>query len=150
MTTRVTVSRLSGIFRRLFTIFFIGQRIRSHIGSALLNVHHILWLICPSKQRDVGEILVGFQGRWTSIYYVLDSQFSDEVLDIFPRLSYRLTFIMLNVGMVDNIEFCWMLNELLNSEIQNTCSTPGFHADMAKPCYYTFFRINTSLCIFSL
>ena len=46
---------------------------------------------------------------------------------------------MLNVGMVDNLEFCWMLNELLNSEIQNMCSTPGFHADMAKPCYYIFF-----------
>ena len=57
------------------------------------------------KQRDVGEILVDFQGRWTSIYYFLDSQIFDEVLDIFPRLSYRLTFIMLNVGMVDNLEF---------------------------------------------
>ena len=57
------------------------------------------------KQRDVGEILVDFQGRWTSIYYLLDSQIFDEVLDIFPRLSYRLTFIMLNMEMVDNLEF---------------------------------------------
>ena len=65
-----------------------GQRIGSHI----------LWLISSFKQRDLGEILVGFQGRWTSIYYVLDSQIFDEVLDIFPRLSYRLTFIMLNIG----------------------------------------------------
>ena len=130
---------ISKTFCQAYIIFLSGERIRSHIGSALLNVHHILWLICPSKQRDVGEILVGFQGRWTSIYYFLDSQFSDEVLDIFRRLSYRLTFNMLNVGMVDNLEFCWMLNELLNSEIQNMCSTPGFHADMAKPCYYISF-----------
>ena len=57
------------------------------------------------KQRDVGEILVDFQGRWTSIYYFLDSRIFDEVLDIFPRLSYRLTFIMLNMEMVDNLEF---------------------------------------------
>ena len=56
-------------------------------------------------QRDVGEILVGFQDRQTSIYYFFDSQIFYEVLDIFPRLSYRLTFIMLNVGMVDNLEF---------------------------------------------
>ena len=53
----------------------------------------------------VGKILVGFQGRWTSIHYFFDSQIFYEVLDIFPRLSYRLTFIMLNVGMVDNLEF---------------------------------------------
>ena len=35
-----------------------------------------------------------------------DSQLFYEVLDIFPRLSYRLlTFIVLNAGMVDNLEF---------------------------------------------
>ena len=34
-----------------------------------------------------------------------DSQNFNEVLDIFPRLSHRLIFIMLNVGMVDNLEF---------------------------------------------
>ena len=33
---------------------------------------------------------------------------------------------MLNVGMVDNLEF-------FNSEVQNTCSAFGFHADMAEP-----------------
>ena len=27
-----------------------------------------------------------------------------EVLDIFPQLSYPLTFITLNVGIVDNLE----------------------------------------------
>ena len=32
-------------------------------------------------------------------------RFFYEVLDIIPRLSFRLTFIMLNVGMVDNLEF---------------------------------------------
>ena len=57
------------------------------------------------KQSDVGEILVGFQGRWRSVYYFFDSQIFYEVLDIFPRLSFRLAFIMLKVGMVDNLEF---------------------------------------------
>ena len=103
-----TVSRISGIFRRLFmrhTNFLKVLRIGSRIGSALWNIQHILWLISPFKQHDEGEILVSFQGRWTSIYYFFDSQIFNEVLDIFPRLSYRLTFIMLNVGMVDNLEF---------------------------------------------
>ena len=39
------------------------------------------------------------------MYYFLDSQIFDEVLDIFPRLLNRLTFIMLNLGMIDNLEF---------------------------------------------
>ena len=81
------------------------DQIGSHIGIVSWNIQHILCLISSFKQRDVGEILVGFQGRWTSIYYFFDSQIFYEVLDIFPRLSYRLTFIMLNVGMVDNPEF---------------------------------------------
>ena len=37
--------------------------------------------------------------------FFFDSRIFYEVLDIFPRLSYRLTFIMLDVGMVDNVEF---------------------------------------------
>ena len=49
---------------------------------------------------------------------------------------------MLNVGMVDNLEF-W----LTIFEFRFLNSTPGFHADMAEPCYY-FFRINMSLCSF--
>ena len=104
----LTVSRLSSIFPRLFmrhTIFLRVLRIETHIGSALWNIQHILWLISPFKQHDGGEILINFQGRWTSIYYFFDSQIYNEVLDIFPRLSYRLTFIMLIVGMVDNLEF---------------------------------------------
>ena len=96
-------------FHEAYTIFSSGQRIGSHIGSVSSNIRHVLWLISSFKQRDeplcIGEILVGFQGRWTSIYYFFDSQISYEVLDIFPWLSYRLTFIMLNVGMVDNLEF---------------------------------------------
>ena len=43
---------------------------------------------------DLGEILVGFQGRRTlvSIIFSIFSIFY-EVLDIFSRLSYRLTLI---------------------------------------------------------
>ena len=43
-------------------------------------------------------------GEQVSIIFSIH-RFFYEVLDIFPRLSYRLTFIMLNVGMVDNLEF---------------------------------------------
>ena len=43
--------------------------------------------------------------RQTSIHYFFDSQIFYEVLEIFARLSYRLTFVLLNVGMVGNLEF---------------------------------------------
>ena len=66
------------------------------------------------KRRDAGNILVSFQRRWTSIYYFLDSQIFDQVLDIFPWLSYRFTFIMLNVGMVDKLEFWYTIFTLLS------------------------------------
>ena len=61
-------------FHEAYTIFFSGQRIGSHIGSVSWNIQHILGLISTFKQRDVDEILVGFQGRWTSIYYFFGSQ----------------------------------------------------------------------------
>ena len=48
-------------FQEAYTIFLSGQRIGSHIGSVSSNVQHILWLISSFKQRDVGEIVVGFQ-----------------------------------------------------------------------------------------
>ena len=93
----------------IHNFFLSGQRIESHIGSVSWNIQHTWCLSSSFKQHDVGEILVGFQGtcRWTSINYFFDSKLFYEVLDhSFPRLSYRLlTFIMLNVGMVDNLEF---------------------------------------------
>ena len=73
------------------------------------------------KRRDAGNILVSFQRRWTSIYYFLDSQIFDQVLDIFPWLSYRFTFIMLNVGMVDKLEF-WYTIFTLRSFMQTSQS----------------------------
>ena len=98
----------SVIILRLYTIFLLrGQCIGSHIGVSW-NIQHTLWLISSFifyTRRCIGKILVGFQGRWTSIYYFFGSQISYEVLDIFPWLSYRLTFIMLNVGMIDNLQF---------------------------------------------
>ena len=92
-------------FHVAYTILLSGQRIGSHIGSVSWNIQQILWLTSTFTKCDVGKISVSFQGRRTSIYYFFDSQIFYEVLDIFPRLSYRLTFIMLNVGMVDNLEF---------------------------------------------
>ena len=52
---------ISKIFHEAYTICLSGQRIGSHIGSVSWNIQHILWLISSLKQRDVGEILVGFQ-----------------------------------------------------------------------------------------
>ena len=91
-------------FHEAYTIFSSGKRIESHIGSVSWNIQHILCLISSFKQHDAGKNLVGFQGRWTSIYYFF--RFTDfyEVLDIFPQLSYPLTFITLNVGIVDDLE----------------------------------------------
>ena len=65
-----------------------------------------LFLLLSFKQRDVlARFWSVFKvGEQVSIFF-FDSQIFYEVLDIFPRLSYRLTFIMLNVGMVDNLEF---------------------------------------------
>ena len=44
---------------------------------------------------------------------------------------------MLNVRMVDNLEFWYTIFEVRG---QNMCSTPGFHAYMGEPvlllCYY--------------
>ena len=99
-----TLRHICKTFHEAYTIFSSGKRIESHIGSFSWNIQHILCLISSFKQHDVGEILVGFQGRWTSIYNFF--RFTDfyEVLDIFPQLSYPLTFITLNVGIVDNLE----------------------------------------------
>ena len=58
-TESVIVSRLSGIFLRLFMmrhiIFLSGQRIGSYIGSVSWNIQHILWfiLLLSFKQRNV-------------------------------------------------------------------------------------------------
>ena len=54
---------ISKTFHKAYTIILSGKRIGSHIGSASSNIQHILWLISSFKQRDVGEILVGLQGR---------------------------------------------------------------------------------------
>ena len=104
-----------------------------------VNIQHILWLISQFKRHDAGNILVSFQRRWTSIYYFLDSQIFYQVLDIFPRLSYWFTFIMLNVGMVDNLEFWYTIFTLLS------------FTQTSQSRVITFFCCctNTSLCRFS-
>ena len=93
-------------FHEAYTIFLSGQRIGSHIGSVSWNIQHILWLISSFKQRDVWARFwsVFKVGEQVSIIFSIH-RFFYEVLDICPWLSYRLTFIMLNVGMADNLEF---------------------------------------------
>ena len=53
--------------------------------------------------RDFGRFS-RYIGEQVSVIFS-SHRFFYEVLDIFPRLSYRLTFIKLNVEMVDNLEF---------------------------------------------
>ena len=115
------------------------------VSKAILEVpHEIFSTFCGLfllliKRRDAGNILVSFQRRWTSIYYFLDSQIFDQVLDIFPWLSYWFTFIMLNVGKVDNLEFWYTINFF---------TLPSFTQTLQSRVI-TFFGINTSLCRFS-
>ena len=79
-----------------------------------------------------------------SIYYFFDSQIFYEVLDIFSRLSYRLTFVMLNVEMVDHLEFWKKIFEFRGPK-NVRFPLPGF----SQSRVITFFRISTSLCLFS-
>ena len=108
-TESVIVWKLSGIFLRLFirhTQFFKWTAYRKPYGKCLVkySAHFVAYFFF--KQRDV-------RARFWSVFKVCEQvsilfsihRFFYEVLDIFPRLSYRLTFIMLNVGMVDNLEF---------------------------------------------
>ena len=84
--------------------------------------------------RYVNKYLFFF--RFTDFFY--------EVLDIFPRLSYRLTFIMLNVGVADNLEFSVTIFEFRGPK-HVRFPLPGF----SQRRVITFFRISTSLCLFS-
>ena len=61
-----------------------------------------------SKQSRIVQNIPKFKDRanWSrDSFQPMRRRIFYEVLDIFPRLSYRLTFIMLNVEMVDNLEF---------------------------------------------
>ena len=59
-----------------------------------------------------------------------------EVLDIFPRLSYQLTFISdVECGHGRQPRILSIGRQFLNSEIQNTCSAPGFHALLPNSIY---------------
>ena len=64
-------------FHGTYTIFLSGQCIESHIGSVSWNIQ------CIFFQHDLGEILVGFQGRWTSIYYFF--RFTDFLKDALTK-----------------------------------------------------------------
>ena len=70
-------------------ILILSAAYRKPSWKCLEKCQHILWLISSFKQRDVGEILAIFQGRQTIILIFMDSKTFDEVLVIFPRLSYR-------------------------------------------------------------
>ena len=48
----------------------------------------------------------------------------------FSSIVITIIFIMLNVWMVDNLEFWYTIFEVRG---QNMCSTPGFFAYMGEP-----------------
>lgn len=108
---------ISKTFHEACTICFWVLRIGSHIGSASWNIQLILWLISPFKQRDAGEILVSFQGGWTSIYYFLDSQIFDDVLDIFlwSGIGIKITGSLFLPSRYEKAtpNFCWAYCTLL-------------------------------------
>ena len=141
--------RLSGIFFKTFheayTIFLSGQRIGSHIGNVLWNIQHILWLISSFKQRNVeAKFWSVFKvGKQVSIIFSIHRFFTTEVLNIFPRLSYRLTFIMLNVGMVDNLEFCYTIFEFRGPK-HVRFPLPGF----SQSCVLLFFALVRAFSFF--
>ena len=113
-------------FHEASTIFLSGQRIGSNIGSVAWIIHHRP--MSSFKQRDVGEILVAFQGRWRSIYYFSIHRF-------FMKFSINFYHVERGDGrqprfLVDNF---WIPRSKTR-----TRSTPGFHRDMAEPWYYFF------------
>ena len=150
-TESVIVSRISGIFLRLFmrhTQFFEVDSISEailEVSREIFSTFCGLCLLLSFKQRDV-------QVRFWSVFKVGEQvsiifsihRFFYEVLDIFPRLSYRLTFIMLNVRMVDNLEFWQAIFEFRGPK-HVRFPLPGF----SRRRVITFFRISTSLCLFS-
>ena len=61
---------------------------------------------------------------------------------------------MLNVGMVDNLEFCYTIFEFRGPKHWGGCTQATKHVRFPFPGFsqsrvITFFRISTSLCLFS-
>ena len=82
-------------FYEAYTIFVKSREIFSTFCGLFL-------LLNTRRRRDFGRFSRNVNKY---LFFFFDSQIFYEVLNIFPRLSYRLTFIMLNVGVADNLEF---------------------------------------------
>ena len=82
----------------------------------------------------MGEILVGFQGRWTSIYYFFDSQ-------IFLRSSRYFSLIVISINFYhvvcgDGRQPSILVDQFwIPRSKTRTFSIPGF---LTEPCYYFF------------
>ena len=78
--------------------------------------------------------------------YLLFFRFTDLLRSsrYFSPIFICLTCIMLNVGMVDNLEFWWTTFEFRGPKDVRFL-LPGF----SQSRVITFFRISTSLCLFS-
>ena len=125
----------------------------SHIGSVLWNIQHILWLISSFKQRDVWARFwsVFKVGEQVSIIFSIH-RFFLRSSRYFPWLSYRLTFTMLNVGMVDNLEF-WFFwiprskNTYVYSRVSHRAVLLLFFA-LLRAFAFFLFKAKTTLLVF--
>ena len=129
---------ISKTFHETYTIYLRLLHIGSHIGSASWNTQHILRLISPFKQRDAGEILVSFQGRWTRFFidFLRSSRYFSSTVNFYDveRGDGRQPKIL-----VDNF---WIPRS------KTRVPLPGF-TQTWQSHVITSFRINTSLCHFS-
>ena len=124
----------------------------THIGSASWSIQHILWFISSFERRDVGEIFVGFEGRWTSIAkYLLLFWFTDfwRSSRYFSSIVRSMNFYYLNVGMSDNLDFWKTIFWILRSKAR--VPLPSFTQTWQSRVTTFFVRINTctSLCLFT-
>ena len=95
------------------------------------------------KQRDVGQILVGFQGRWTSLLFFRFTDFLRSAR-YFSTIVISINFYHVECGdgrhpriLIDNF--------LIPRSKTCTCSSPGPGFTLTwQSRVITFFRINTS------
>ena len=137
---------ISKTFHETYTIYLRLLHIGSHIGSASWNIQHILWLISPFKQRDAGEIVVSFQGRWTSIYYFFG--FIDFLRSSRYFSSTVISINFYDVERGDGRQPKILVDNFLIPRSKTRVPLPGF-TQTWQSHVITSFRINTSLCHFS-
>ena len=137
-TESVIVSRLSGIFLRLLmkhTQFFKWTAYQKPYWKCLVkySAHSVAYFFFKTT-RCIGEILVGFQGRWTSIYYFFP--FTDFLRSsrYFSAIFTSINFYHVECGDGRQPRIL-VVNFWIPRSKTRTFSTPGF---LTEPCCYFF------------